>query len=42
MYSNQIKNAKIDKNSVKIDCKVYYPQNLVYELMIPKEFLKKN
>ena len=28
--------------TLKLDCKSFYPQDLVFELMCPKELLKKN
>ena len=27
---------------MKFDCKAYYPLDIVYELMVPKELLRKN
>ena len=37
-----LKTAPIDYNSLKIDCKPYYPNKTLFELMIPREMLKKN
>ena len=42
MYSNDLKKIKIDKTALKLDCKSWYPLDLVYELMVPRELLKKS
>ena len=42
LYGNELKVIKIDFNKLKLDCKAFYPQDLVYELMVPRELLKKN
>ena len=42
-YKDELKNLALDFNKLKMDCKKYYPPgDLVYEMMIPKELLKKN
>ena len=33
---------QIDFSNLKMDCKKYYPLECVFEMMIPKEMLKKN
>ena len=42
LYGNELKKVKIDFNNLKLDCKAFYPGDLVYELMVPRELLKKN
>jgi 16S rRNA C967 or C1407 C5-methylase (RsmB/RsmF family) len=37
-----IKTAQLDYDSLRMDVKKYYPQDIVFEMMIPKELLKKN
>lgn len=37
-----LKTAPIDYSKLKIDCKPYYPNKTLFELMIPRELLKKN
>jgi len=37
-----IKTAQLDFNNLRMDVKKYYPQDIVFEMMIPKELLKKN
>ena len=39
---NSYKTQKIDYDAVKMDCKAYYPNNILVEMMIPREMLKKN
>jgi len=42
-YKDELKNLALDYDKLKMDSKPYYPPgNLVYEMMIPKELLKKN
>jgi multisite-specific tRNA:(cytosine-C5)-methyltransferase len=41
-YGNKLRKIAIDFDTLKLDCKPYYPQNLVFELMMPKELLKKH
>lgn len=40
-YGNQIKGMRLDFSTLKMDCKGYYPGDLVYELMMPANLLKK-
>ena len=42
LYGDGLKNVNIDFDQLKIDCKSFYPQDLVYELLMPKELLKKH
>jgi len=35
VYKDDIKEMKIDFSELKMDCKQFYPQELVYEMMIP-------
>jgi len=42
LYGNELKKVKIDFNKLKVDCKPWYPGDLVFELMVPRELLKKN
>ena len=37
-----LKTAKIDYDSLRMDCKPYYPNQTLFEMMIPRELLKKN
>lgn len=37
-----LRKQAIDFSAMKFDCKDYYPGRLVYELMMPKELLRKN
>ena len=37
-----LRHAQIDFTKLKMDCKTFYPQNVLFEMMIPKELLKKN
>jgi hypothetical protein len=39
---NSMKTAKIDYASLRIDCKPFYPNQVLFEMMIPRELLKKN
>lgn len=41
-FSDALKKVQLDVSSMKFDCKAYYPQDLVFELMMPKELLKKH
>jgi 16S rRNA C967 or C1407 C5-methylase (RsmB/RsmF family) len=36
------KHIKFDFSTLKMDVKPYYPMDIVFEMMIPKEMLKKN
>lgn len=36
------KTAQIDFDSIRMDCKPYYPNDSLFEMMIPREMLKKN
>jgi hypothetical protein len=40
--NNSLKTAKIDYSTLRIDCKPYYPNSVLFEMMIPRELLKKN
>ena len=37
----QLKGIRLDFSTLKMDCKQYYPNDLVYELMMPANLLKK-
>jgi hypothetical protein len=37
-----LRRAQIDFSTLKMDCKEFYPNNVLFEMMIPKELLKKN
>lgn len=37
-----LRHSNIDFSKLKMDCKTFYPQNVLFEMMIPKELLKKN
>jgi len=37
-----VKHAVMDFSALKMDVKKYYPLECVFEMMIPKEMLKKN
>lgn len=37
-----MKTAKIDYSTLRMDCKPYYPNQVLFEMMIPRELLKKN
>ena len=39
---NSMKTAIVDYDSLRMDCKAFYPGQSVFEMMIPKEMLKKN
>ena len=39
---NQLRTQVIDFSKLKMDCKEFYPQSLVFEMMLPKELLRKN
>jgi len=41
VYKDDIKGMKFDSGELKMDCKQFYPQELVYEMMIPGTLLKK-
>ena len=36
------KHVNYDFSDLKMHCKNYYPMDIVFEMMIPKEMLKKN
>ena len=42
MDKKQLRTQVIDISKLKMDCKAFYPQNLVFEMMLPKELLRKN
>ncbi len=37
-----LKTAAVDYSSLSMDCKPYYPNQTLFEMMIPRELLKKN
>ncbi len=37
-----MKTAKIDYSTLRMDCKPFYPNSVLFEMMIPRELLKKN
>ena len=37
-----VKTQKIDYDQLSMDCKPYYPGQVLFEMMIPREMLKKN
>lgn len=37
-----MKDQKVDFTKLKMDCKPFYPHNVLFEMMIPRELLKKN
>lgn len=41
LYKDELKNMKFNTTGLRLDCKQFYPQELVYELMIPATLLKK-
>lgn len=42
LYKDQLKKLVLDHSTLKMDNKCWYPDDLVFELMMPKELLKKN
>ena len=42
MGKDELRTVQLDYSKLKLDCKPYYPHNLVFEMMIQKELLKKN
>lgn len=40
-YGDTLKHVSIDYTQLRMDCKQFYPQELVYEMMIPGNLLKK-
>ena len=40
--TNELKKVNLDFSAMKSDLKKWYPRDLVYELMMPKELLRKN
>jgi 16S rRNA C967 or C1407 C5-methylase (RsmB/RsmF family) len=40
--TESLRHAQIDFAKLKMDCKEFYPNNVLFEMMIPKELLKKN
>ena len=42
MRKEELRTVQLDYSKLKLDCKPYYPHNLVFEMMIQKELLKKN
>ena len=40
--AESLRHAQIDFSKLKMDCKSFYPQSCLFEMMIPKELLKKN
>jgi len=41
-YGGNIREFKIDLEKLSMDCKPFYPHNSLFEMMIPRELLKKN
>lgn len=39
---NSLKTAKVDYSALRMDCKPFYPNQTLFEMMIPRELLKKN
>jgi 16S rRNA C967 or C1407 C5-methylase (RsmB/RsmF family) len=39
---NSLKTSAVDYDSLRMDCKDYYPNQTLFEMMIPRELLKKN
>jgi hypothetical protein len=39
--SNFMNNEKFEKSKFKIECKEYFPQRLVYEIMVPQNLFEK-
>jgi len=37
-----LKTTKIDYSLLRMDCKAFYPNQVLFEMMIPRELLKKN
>jgi len=37
-----LRHAQVDFSKLKMDCKPFYPNHVLFEMMIPKELLKKN
>lgn len=42
LVGEALRNVQIDYDQLKVDCKSFYPGDLVYELLMPKELLKKH
>lgn len=40
--NQSMKTTKIDFSTLRMDCKPYYPNSVLFEMMIPRELLKKN
>ena len=41
-HKGHLKDIKLDYNKLKMDLKTYYPHESLFEMMIPRELLKKN
>ena len=41
-YGGHLRDIKMDLGKLKMDCKPFYPHNSLFEMMIPRELLKKN
>ena len=42
MCKQSIKDVAIDFSKIKMDLKSFYPHDVLFEMMIPREMLKKN
>jgi len=42
LYKDALKSLVVDHSTLKMDNKCWYPDDIVFELMMPKELLKKN
>lgn len=40
--TGELKKVQLDFSTMKMDLKKWYPRDLCYELMVPKELLRKN
>lgn len=42
LIKQTMKETTIDYTKLKMDCKPFYPHDVLFEMMIPRELLKKN
>mmetsp|Transcript_1192 Transcript_1192/g.1827 ORF Transcript_1192/g.1827 Transcript_1192/m.1827 type:complete len:105 (+) Transcript_1192:428-742(+) len=42
MVKRSIKETNVDFTKLKMDCKPFYPHDVLFEMMIPRELLKKH
>ena len=42
MIQQSMKETPVDFSKLKMDCKPFYPHEVLFEMMIPRELLKKN